>query len=144
MTQLGISRQPIIAVVIRVLVVFDALALLFAAALHVAGANIPLGAATFNEPQIVPAAIVEGLAGLLFVVSGYGVFVGKRWAWTSALVAHLFAILGFIVGLLATLNGTSPFNYAYHRVMLVIFVIGVILLVTRSARTALARGESEG
>lgn len=143
MTEFGTFRQPVVASIIRVLVVFDTIALLFAASLHVAGASIPLGSATFNEPQIVSAAIVEGLAGLIFLVSAYGVFAHKRWAWTSTLIAHVFAILGFIVGIVATLNGTSSFNYIYHRVMLVVFVLGLILLMTRSARATLGHGERD-
>jgi hypothetical protein len=141
MTELSATRQPAVISIIRVLIVFDTIALLFGAALHVAGASIPLGLSTFNEPQIVPAAIVEGLAGLIFLVSCYAVFTNKAWAWTSAMVAHMFAILGFIVGILATLNGTSPFNAYYHRVMLAIFVVGLLLLLTGSARAALGRGE---
>jgi hypothetical protein len=140
MTELSSARQPIMALIIRTLVVFDTIALLFAAYLHVAGASIPLGSATFEEPRIVPAAIVEGLAGLIFLVSAYSVFAGTRWAWTATLSAHIFAIAGFIVGIVATRNGTSQFNAVYHRVMLVVFLIGLVLLVTRSARRALAHG----
>lgn len=129
-----------VGAVIRVVMVFDAVALLFAAALHINGASIRLGSAVFDEPQIVPAAIVEGLAGLLFLVSAYAVLAGRTWAWTSAIVAHVFAILGFIVGLVATRNGTSPFNFTYHRVMLAIFVLGFILLLLPLGQAALGRG----
>jgi hypothetical protein len=131
------------AVIIRTLMVFDTVALLFAASLHVAGTSIALGSATFDEPQIVPAAIVEGLAGLIFLVSAYGVFAGKSWTWPAALSAHIFAIAGFLVGIVATNGGTSPFNYVYHRVMLVVFLLGLVLLATRSARRALAYGERD-
>jgi hypothetical protein len=143
MTEFSSARQPIVAVIIRALVVFDTIALLVAASLHVAGASIPLGSATFEEPQIVPAAIVEGLAGLIFLVSAYAIFAGTRWAWTATLAAHIFAIAGFIVGIVATRNGTSQFNAVYHWVMLVVFLIGLVLLVTHSARKALAHGERD-
>lgn len=83
----------------RLLMLFDTVALLFAAALHVEGARIPLGVAIFAEPQIVPAAVVEGLAGLIFAVGAYAVFTGKPWAWLSAVIAHGVAIAGFILGL---------------------------------------------
>ncbi|HZC80006.1 MAG TPA: hypothetical protein VE258_19780, partial [Ktedonobacterales bacterium] len=66
-----------------------------------------------------------------------------RWAWPMALIAHAFAILGFLVGIFATLSGTSPFNRVYHLVMLVIFVAGVALLLTSSAKAALGRGPQE-
>jgi hypothetical protein len=132
-------RNTVVAAVIRVLMVFDAVALLFAASIHVAGARIPLVASVFVEPQIVPAAIVEGLAGLIFVVGAFAVFARRVWAWSWAIFAHVFAILGFTVGILATRNGTSPFNFTYHRVMLVIFVAGLILLLLPVGRAALGR-----
>jgi len=56
------------------------------------------------------------------------------------LAAHLFAIAGFVVGLVATRLGTTPFNYDYHRVMLAVFVAGLLLLLSAPARAALARG----
>jgi uncharacterized membrane protein len=124
---------------IRILIVFDTVALLFAATIHVNGAQIPLGAATFVEPQIVPAAVVEGLAGVIFALSAYAVFTRQTWAWWSAIVAHAFAIAGFLLGLVSTRNGTSPFNYDYHRVMLAIFVIGLIVLLLPVGREALGR-----
>jgi hypothetical protein len=140
MTELGASRQSVVVAIIRVLMIFDTVALLFAAALHVAGARIPLGSAVFEEPQIVPAAIVEGLAGLIFLVGAYAVFAGKSWAWTSALSAHIFAVAGFLLGIVATRSGTSLFNTVYHWVMLVVFLAGIVLLVTRPAQAGLGRG----
>jgi hypothetical protein len=137
------SSSPAIGLVIRVLLVFDPIALLFAAALHIDGASIPLGSAVFNEPQIVPAAVVEGLAGLIFAGAAYAALAGKSWAWLSAIVAHIFAILGFLLGLYATRNGTSPFNFTYHRVMLVIFVAGLILLLLPVGRAALGHPTHE-
>lgn len=132
-------RKTVLVMAIRVLTVFDTMALLFAAALHVGGARIPLGSVVFVEPQIVPAAIVEGLAGLIFAVTVYAVFTNQRWTWPMAIFAHGFAIAGFLLGILATLNGTSPFNATYHRVMLVVFVAGLALLLTPAARAALGR-----
>lgn len=128
--------------IIRGLVVFDSVALLVASALHVAGARIPLGSAEFVEPQIVPAAVVEGLAGLLFAASAYAIFAGRSWAWPMTVGAHLFAIAGFLLGLWATRFGTSPFNYGNHRVMLALFVAGLVLLLLPIGRAALGRGNS--
>lgn len=133
-------RQPVIATVLRILVVFDTVALLFAAALHVQGMRIPLGSTILDEPTIVDAAIVEGLAGLIFAVTAYAVFAGKRWTWPMALVAHVFAILGFLVGIAAISFGLAPsnlFDFAYHRVMLTIFVVGLVLLLLPTGRATL-------
>lgn len=126
-----------VATILRVLVVFDAAALLFAGIVHLFGASIALGVGTFVEPPILPAGIVESLAGVLFVVAAYAIFAHRDWAWGITLAAHLFAIAGFIVGILATLSGTTPFNAVYHRVMLAMFVLGLVLVLIPAGRTAL-------
>lgn len=140
MIEADTSRQPVVTAVISGLVVFDTVVLLFAAALHVQGVRIPLGPAVFDEPQIVPAAIVEGLAGVIFAVAAYAMFTDRRRAWLMTLAAHVFAGLGFLLGIFATRNGTSPFNRVYHLVMLAIFIVGLALLLTPTMRAALGRG----
>lgn len=132
------TLRGVVANTLRVLVIFDAAALLFAGIVHLVGAHIPLGAAVFDEPSILPAGIVESSAGLLFVWAAYAVFAGRSSAWIATLVAHLFAIAGFLVGIIATRLGTTPFNTLYHRVMLVVFVAGLILVLLPAGRTALA------
>ena len=129
-----------VATAIRILVVFDAAALLFAGIVHLFGASLALGIGTFDEPPILPAGIVETLAGVLFVIAAYAIFARQTWAWGMTLAAQLFAIAGFIVGILSTLRGTTPFNFFYHRVMLVIFVIGLILVLIPAGREALRFG----
>lgn len=129
-----------VATILRVLVVFDAAVLLFAGIVHLFGASIALGVGVFDEPPILPAGIVESLAGALFVVAAYAIFARQHWAWGMTLAAHLFAIAGFIVGILATLNGTTPFNAVYHRVMLAVFVLGLILVLIPAGRAALRFG----
>lgn len=131
-----------VATALRVLVVFDAVTLLFAGIVHLFGASIALGIGTFDEPPILPAGIVESLAGVLFVVAAYAIFRRQAWAWGMTIAAHLFAIAGFLVGILATLSGTTPFNSVYHRVMLVIFVIGLILLLIPAGQAALRGGRA--
>jgi hypothetical protein len=139
MIQATPGYRPVVSAILRVLLVFDAVALLFAGIVHLVGARIPLGIGVFVEPPILPAGIVESLAGLLFAWATYATVAGRRAAWPAALVAHLFAIAGFLVGIAATLSGTTPFNNVYHRVMLVVFVAGLILLLTRPGREALGR-----
>jgi hypothetical protein len=122
-----------------VLIPFDAVALLFAGVVHLVGARIPLGVAVFDEPPIIPAGIVEGLAGLIFALATYAVLARREWAWPVALAAHLFAIAGFLVGIVATRAGTTPFNHDYHFVMLGVFVVGLALLLIPGTRAALGR-----
>jgi hypothetical protein len=131
-----------VATTLRVLIVFDAVALLFAGIVHLVGANIPLGAATFDEPALLPAGIVETLAGLLFLWAAYAVFAARPSAWAATLVAHLFAIAGFLVGIYATRAGTTPFNHDYHYAMTAIFVVGLVLVLLPAGRAALGRGSS--
>jgi hypothetical protein len=138
--QANAHRLPAIAVVVRLLVVFDIVALLFSAALHVQGVHIPLGSIVFEEPQIVPAAVVEGLAGGLFAVAAYTVFAGRRGAWRWTFVAHVFAILILLLGILARRTETSTFNDISHLLVLGVFVIGLALLLAPAARIALGRG----
>lgn len=139
MTASDARRTQTMGMLFRVLVLFDTIALLFAAGIHVPGVNIPLGSVSFVEPQSVPAAIVEGLAGIIFALAAYGVLTSRRWAWNMTLVAHIFAILGFLLGIYSTRNGTTTFNHDYHLFMLGLFVIGLVLLFTHSAQVALGR-----
>ena len=123
--------------VLRVLIPFATVALLFAGIIHLIGVRIPLGAAVFAEQPILPAGIVEGLAGIIFAVAAYAVFARRGWAWPAALAAHLFAVAGFLVGIIATRSGTTPFNHVYHYVMMAVFVLGLLLLMAPGARTTL-------
>ena len=135
-----IPRQNAVVGALRAVMPFDTVALLFAGIVHLVGARIPLGVAVFAEPPILPAGIVEGLAGLIFALATYAIFAHLGWTWTVALAAHLFAITGFLVGLFATRNGTTPFNHTYHYVMLLVFTLGLLLLAMPGARTALDSG----
>lgn len=70
----------------------------------------------------------------------YVVIARRAWAWMAALVAHLFAIAGFVVGIAATRNSTTPFNHDYHFVMLAVFILGLALLWLPGARAARGGG----
>lgn len=121
---------------LRTLIGFDTVATLFAGIIHFTGARIPLGYMTFVEPPLLPAGIVETAAGLLFALAAYAIWRERLWAWRAALVAHLFAVMGWVVGILATLSGTTPFNRSYHWVMLTVFVVGLILLCLPAPRAS--------
>lgn len=132
-----ISQNGVAATLLRILIPFDTAALLFAGIVHLVGARIPLGVATFVEPAIIPAGVVETFAGLCFVWATAMLWSGRHSAWGAALVAHLVAIAAFLLGLYSTRGGTTPFNHDYHWVMLALFVIGLIaLLAGRRARAS--------
>jgi hypothetical protein len=123
-----------VVTMITVLMVAETVTFLFAALMHV---GIPLG---FSEPRIIPAAIVEGLCGLLLAVSACAVVARTTWAWGSALAAHLVAVAGVLLGIIALALGAGPSTMAntiYHRVILGVLVVVLVGLSTRAARAAL-------
>jgi hypothetical protein len=131
-------RWSTVVTVISVLIVGEAITFLLAALLHL-GVQLPLG---FTEPQIIPAAIVEGLCGLFLAVSAYAVFTRRTWAWPIAIAAHVFAVAGVLLGITALALGAGPSteaNTTYHRVILVVLVVVLVLLATPGARTTLGR-----
>ncbi len=131
-------RWTIVVTVISVLIVLEAMTFLLAALLHL-GVQLPLG---FTEPRIIPATIVEGLCGLLLAVSAYAVFARKTWAWWAAISAHIFAVAGVLLGIIALALGSAPSTVAntiYHRVILGVLVVVLVLLATPGARATLGR-----
>ncbi len=129
------SFTPVVTL-ITVLMVAEAVTFLLAALLHL---GIPLG---FSEPRILPAAIVEGLCGLFLAVSTYAVLARTTWAWGAALVAHLVAVAGVLLGIISLALGAGPSTVAntiYHRVILGVLVVVLVLLATPGARAALGR-----
>ena len=122
---------------LRALVVFDTLALLFASLVHLFGARIPLGFAIFVEPVILPAGIVEGIAALTFLVALIAIVARRAWVWPVTLAAHITGAIGYIAGLIFTISGTTPFNAADHRMMLALFALGLVLLALPAGRAAL-------
>ncbi|HEX9056352.1 MAG TPA: hypothetical protein VF818_02380 [Ktedonobacterales bacterium] len=133
------GRQSAMELVLRVLVVVNTAAFLLVAPLHL-GLRVPLGFAVLSTDNIVPAAIVEGLAGLGFAVSAYAVLARKPWAWPAAIAAHAFALGGVLLGIWTIAAGLGPhsvLNDIFHRVILVVLVVGIALLLTPGARVAL-------
>ena len=63
---------------------------------------IPLG---FTEPPLLPAMVVEGLIALGFIVSAVALFTRKPWAWSATIAAHVFCVMGVLLGLWATRRG---------------------------------------
>src|SRR6266581_4515775 len=136
MSEIKSNRWTTIVMVIGVLMVLEAITFLLAAMLHM-GIQFPLG---FSEPQIIPATIVEGLCGIFLAVGAYAVFARKSWAWQGAVAAHVFAVAGVLLGITALALGAGPstqVNMIYHRVILGVLVVVLVLLATRSARDTL-------
>ena len=136
MSETKSNRWTTVVMVIGVLMVLEAITFLLAAMLHM-GIQFPLG---FSEPQIIPATIVEGLCGIFLAVGAYAVFARKSWAWQGAVVAHVFAVAGVLLGITALALGAGPsteVNTVYHRTILVVLVVVLALLFTPGARAEL-------
>jgi hypothetical protein len=139
-----IESPGLVVRVFRMLVAIEAATFLVAAALHV-GAEIPLGFTVLSANHIVPATIVEGTAGILLAVAAAALFSRQAWAWTAALVAHIFSIFGVLLGITALAiragHVTGGGNAIYHRVILVFLVGGLVLLLRPEMRKALSDGQ---
>jgi hypothetical protein len=93
------------------------------------------------EPRILPATIVEGLCGLCLALAAVATFAGTARAWQAAVTAHIISIGGVLLGLLAQAsgNGGTELNAVYHRTVLAVLIVSLVLLLTRSGRVALRK-----
>lgn len=128
-----------VANTVRVLVVIQAVIYLLAAALHL-GLQTPLAA--INLPPLLPAAIVEGSIGIFMVIVAVALFTRWPWAWTTAIVAHGYALLGVLVGIL-TLSGafsggpaSTSHDIYYHMLMLLLIVFGLAFLLNPDGKAS--------
>ncbi len=62
-------------------------------------------------------------------------------AWGMTLAAHLFAVVGVALGIFsASRSGAGgEANFIYHRVILVVLLLNLVLLITPAAKAALGR-----
>jgi hypothetical protein len=120
-------------------VVLEALSFLCFALLHV-GVRIPVGFAVIEEPRRPFAVIVEGLAAILLALAASAVLTRTTRAWAAATAAHAVALAGVLWGMVAVAAGRGPhtqLNDTYHRVMVVVLGVGLLLLLIRRGRAAL-------
>jgi hypothetical protein len=132
-------RWNLIVTIITILMIGEAITFLLAALLHI-GILTPPG---FSEPHIVAAAIVEGLCWLFLSVGVSTMFAPKSWTWGVVVAAHLFAVAGVLLGIFATSgSGTnSELNFLYHRIILVVLLVVLVLLAIPGVRAALGHGK---
>jgi hypothetical protein len=106
------------------------------AALFVLGAvqhtGIPIG--PLHEPVIIPAAIVESICALTLIWGLVSVLTGSRHEWFAALAGNLVAIAGVALGMVALAAGAGPrtaSNDLYHRIMLALSAVALVLMFIR-------------
>ena len=124
--------------IISIFVVFAAVAFTFAAMVHL---QLTL-AFEIAEPQIIPAAIVEGLCALFFILSAVSIFSNSSRAWKRTFFAHAFAIAGIILGLISLAVGAGPrtkANDLYHSIMLLLIIADSFYLMTEKGKAALKK-----
>lgn len=123
---------------VRRMTVCEGATFLIASALH-QGLQIPVGFAVLSQPRIPPATIVEGVAGTALLVGAAGLYGRRAWGWAAAVVAHVLALAGVFLGMTALAAGRGPrtvSNDIYHRVMVVVLIVGLLILSSRRARGA--------
>ena len=121
--------------ILLVVIVIEALTFLTAALLH-SGIEIPL----IHEPKIIPAMIVEGSCGIFLAISAYAIGMHKKRAWKTAIYADIFSIAGVLLGIIALALGRGPtteLNYIYHRTILSVLMIMLIILFTSRVKSEL-------
>jgi len=119
-------------IALAILLGLEALTFLLAGILHL-GIQIP----GIPEPRIIPAFLVETLCGLFLGAAGLAVITGSPRRWTVALSAHVFAVLGVLLGMVALALGRGPstdLNAIYHRTILVALLLGLVALLTPRVR----------
>jgi hypothetical protein len=122
-------RNPTVSI-IRILTVLEAASFFLFGVQHV-GVSVPLGFVTLSEPFILPATIVESIAGCALGLAAVALFRGASWAWTVAVFAHVVALAGVLLGMAALNAGRGPrtvTNDVYHRIMLVALLTNLVLL----------------
>jgi hypothetical protein len=148
MLEQNTHRQSVVTLALRILVTADAVTFLFAALVHT-GMHLGIGPLALAEPRIVPAVIVESVAGLLCAAGAVALYQNSPRAWTLTMLAQVFSLAGVMLGVLSLTLGYGPstdLNDSYHRVMLGVLVAGIALLLTPAARadlTPLDIGPSE-
>jgi len=97
---------------------------------------------SLHEPVIVPASVVEVLCALALSWGAVAVFNQSPKAWRRAFIGNLVAILGVVLGMVALAVGAGPrtaSNDLYHRIMLALATLSLVILLVPAGRTALRR-----
>ena len=109
------------------------------AALFLFGAvqHAGVAVASFHEPLIIPAAIVETLCGLSLLWGATALFLDFRLRWRVALITNFVALGGVLLGMAALAAGAGPrtaSNDLYHRIMLLLIGASVLILFSGRSR----------
>jgi hypothetical protein len=113
---------------VAVLMAVEAATLAVMSALHFSGALD--GSSPFDPRR---AGIAEAAIGVVLLVGAIGLLRKWRRAWTTALSANVFAVVGFVVGLTRTTQGGGAVDIGYHVIVLPLLLLTIAVLL-RSRR----------
>jgi hypothetical protein len=137
MSRTAARRLTELGSVIGGIVLLEAITFLIATLLH-GGVALPIG---IVEPVSIPAMIAEGIIGLVLFVAAYTIFRRKgSAAWVMTLTAHIIAVAGVLLGMVAMALAPAPAsaaNQLYHRIVLGVASLMLLFLFTRAAKDAL-------
>lgn len=112
-----------------------------------AGVPLPLGVATWTEPLVVPAAIVEGLGAAGLAITLIGVARGAPWAGRLAWWVLSYCFAGVLLGMAALALGPVPeartmSNDFLHIAMTLVTTGALVRLASRAGVMEVALGKS--
>jgi hypothetical protein len=113
-------------------------------ALFIFGAvqHVGLEIGPFNEPVIVPAAIVESICALSLLWGLWAVFRESPAIWRIAFIGNLVALAGVLLGIVALAAGRGPrtvSNDNLHRAMLTLIGLSFVALFAARSFPSLGR-----
>ena len=85
------------------------------------------------------AGIAEAIIGVVLAAGAVALLRGRRRAWSIAVAANIFAVVGFAVGLSRTIQGGGAVDIGYHLTVLPLLLLTLLILV-RERRAAPAAG----
>ncbi len=117
----------------RIILFFQILVFLLAAALHTGA---------FGVPALIAAMIVEGLCGIASIISAITIVSGLRGAHKIAVIVQVFTLAAVLLGITALARAPglrTPLNLGLHAIMLALILTGLGLLLAPGARESLKR-----
>ena len=111
----------------------EAASLAVMSALHLAGR---LDGSTPFDPT--RACVAEAVIGGVLLTGAVVLLRGRPHAWSVALAANAFAVVGFVVGLTRTTQGGGTVDIAYHLTVLPLLLLNFIALLRLGREQAIS------
>ena len=82
-----------------------------------------------SDVHILDGGIAEAILGVCALVAFVATFTRAASAWRWGVVANGVATAGVMLGVYATRGGTTELNFIYHRTVLGVVVVSVVVLI---------------